>query len=410
MNKHLIALQMLGISLVGFSQLFCVTEDPLSDNERRREIIGKLAQDMTENGKSQVSYAIALLPTEHLHAFEYTVNILTQRMWDFEKGRAVFSLIDMFQKNFDETSNAFTDMTLQQLDKLVSPREIDKLITVLSKMEPNLWQAEITQLINKHKDKFETMVNHLIQGVGVDEYYKHSVMSALTRISAWHLGAIRQIAYELTQKMTQENKANVICILAEVPVERLNGFKTTVDSLTQGMNEYDKKDAIGILAYLIQVRMMASAEQFADFANVFSNETLQELIRYVPSHERSDLIRNLATMQPDQWQAEITRVINEYRHGNAAQPWVNPMEIHNYARTQVTTSSSNSASHSSSSSSSSSSSVSSKSMRLDDAVIENMNERLQQSGIDPIDFADAKMLLEQWIEAKYSNSSLTPVN
>ncbi len=70
MNNCLVALLMLGISLTSISQLHAAAEDPFSDNERRREIIDKLAQGMTENGKSQMNYAIALLPTEQLHAFE----------------------------------------------------------------------------------------------------------------------------------------------------------------------------------------------------------------------------------------------------------------------------------------------------------------------------------------------------
>jgi len=130
------------------------------------------------------------------------------------------------------------------------------------------------------------------------------------------------------------------------------------------------------------------AKRLANFTNI-PDQTIYQLHQYVPTYQRYDLIRILSIMQPNQWQAEITRVINEYRHGNArAQPGV-AFEVHNYANKQITTSSSSATSSSSSP------------MRLDDAVMQKMTQRLQVGKVTLLAYVDAKALLEEWIEAKY---------
>ncbi len=384
MNCQLLVIQMLGISLASFSHLFCGEEDPLSDNEKRREIIGKLAQDMG-----------ARYRTENVKRNKL-IDSLAEGMHRVDKAK----VIDALGRASAERLTEDFENTVNRLTQGISERSKSDVICALASIPAERLRA------------FENTVNSL---PWADKYSQARGITALARIPAERLTAIEKTVERFVHEQDGYTQAHVIEALGYLPAEKLTkDFEKAVNRLDEGLDPGSLPIVISVLGHLpavhwpmfevttnhlaqighkyyaIQALAKIPAEQFADFANAFPDQTLQQLNNFVPYFERGQFMIRLATMQPDQWQAEITRVINEYRHENAAQPWVNPMEIHNYANTQVTTSGSLG---------------SALPMRLDDAVIENMNQRLQAVNVPSMDYAEAKALLNTWIEAKYSNSN-----
>ena len=196
---------------------------------------------------------------------------------------------------------------------------------------------------------FVDAVNGMTQGM--DGFCKSSVIRAVATVPAERLTPdFIAAANRLSDGMEIIRKSNVIGALANVPAKHLTpAFEALVNRLSDGMGGSDKE---------LMISALLSVKHFDSLMNAFTDQTLQELTQYVPSYARIDLIERLTTRQPNQWQAEITQLINEYRHDNeyrhyaeitqlidpyghnnagarAAHPGV-LHEVHYYANTQVT--------------------------------------------------------------------------
>ncbi len=337
--------------------------------------VNNLSQGMNGHGKSTVIAAVSKVPAERLKAFEDTANNLSQGMNGHDKSHVIYCVANIPTECLTPAFEAAANNLSQEMNGEDKCTVIYCIVNI---------PAECLT------PAFINTVNNFSQGMNGHD--KSSMITAVSKVPAKHLDALKIAVNNLYQGTNVYNKNQVITVVLNMAIERLTPqFIDAVNRLSGRMDEYYKSRMIENVSKI-------AAENLTALNNTFTDQILQQL-RFVPDDKRVELVSRLATMEANQWQAEITQTIDQYRPHIVMVPLLH--EVHNYASTQVTAnSSSNSASPSSSSSSRSPSPT-----RLDDAVIENMNQRLQQSGIDPIAFADAKMLLEQWIETKYSNSS-----
>ncbi len=354
MNKKLaITLQILRISLASFSQLYATHEDlkdgvmhlasaPSVETNQQR-IIDRLTQGMNAHDKSSVITAMSEMPTERLATFEAVVDRLSAGINEIDRSRVINALAAV------------------PTDRLTAAFEV----------AVNRFSAEIA-IMNRPTKR-------------LNQHNKSRVISALAAVPTESLAAFEEAVNRLSAGMNAHDKSSVISAVAVVPAERLAAFETVVNRLTERMSKNNKSRVIRSVTVMPTDRLNTLINNF------FTNQILQQLAQFVPPNASCSLIETLAASEPNTWQAEITRVINEYRHTAAPNQTGAAFEVHRYANTQVTTSSS------------ANSSSSPLTMSLNDAVIGNMNERLQTAGIALIPYVDAEKLLNSWIEAKYSN-------
>jgi hypothetical protein len=392
------------------------------------EVFNRLTHRLSDRNRSYVIKTMAKIPAKYLTVFEAVVNRLCHDKTDIRNAlRAIGSVpdtLDLFLKIHDVE---------QRLSYNISGNDIINLIDAMTYVP----LASLTL-------EFAEVVNHLSCDVDIDA--KMDVISAIKNVplTALTLEFVQSVNH-FCFRMKKKDKMDFIRTIGEVPAERLTfEFVQAVHRLSQGMSENDKINFIDTLEYMpanhiaaldrlsldmsendkinfIDTLKYMPADDVAALeaivndlygydklraittlaevsAESLTENILQQFSQYVPYFERNYLITRLVAMEPEHRQAEITRVINEYRHDADARAGQSSVafEVHNYANTLVSTSSG---------SSSISSSISAFPMRLNDAVIEKMNQRLQMNQVDLIPHADARAFLEDRIEQKYSSSS-----
>jgi hypothetical protein len=166
---------------------------------------------------------------------------------------------------------------------------------------------------------FEETVNGLTEGM--NGFDKSEMIRTLAAIREQLTPAFEATVTWLTQGINGLHKSQMIRALANIEAitekQLTPAFEATVTWLTQGMSPFDRS---GIVRGLTAI----SAEHLAAF-DTFLYPTLQQLVQFVPTYKRVALIGKLPTMQTNLWQKEIARVMNEYRHGNAAELRANPI-------------------------------------------------------------------------------------
>ncbi len=225
---------------------------------------------------------------------------INQKFISLLKFVAIGDLNSIFLERFTPAFEA----TVNDLTKGIEARDKSCMISALAAIP----EKQLTPT-------FEATVNSLTQGM--NGLNKSHVIRALAAIQEAQLAGFEETVNGLTQGMNGFDKSEMIRTLAAIREQLTPAFEATVTWLTQGMSPFDRS---GIVRGLTAI----SAEDLAAFDTI-PYPTLQQLVQFVPTYKRVALIGRLSTMQTNLWQAEIARVINEYRHGNAAEPWVNPI-------------------------------------------------------------------------------------
>lgn len=231
----------------------------------------------------------------------------------------------------------------------------------------------------------EEVANYFFDRTSKDE--REHIIQALANVPEDHLTRdFIDIAKDLFKnRETPTTRADIIVALGNVPADR---FKTTFMNYIR-------------LPVPITPSLLTNLSQLQA---TFTNEEMDRLKDSIPLFDILRLINRVSEMQPEQYQAEIEQTIAQYQHNAGAGVGRGAaFEVHNYANTQVNVNSSNDTSGSSGSSSSSSRS-SSPTMRLDDAVMQQMQTKLQAANTPTMEYQRARVLLKSWIEKKYANA------
>jgi len=301
-----------------FLQLSCANgsdlqNDPLATQMAiRQKLIDSIDQELTGSINQEFISLLKFVAIGDLNsiflerftpAFEATVNDLTQGIEARDKSCMISALAAIPEKQLTPTFEATVNSLTQGMNGLNKSHVIRALAAI-----------QEAQLAG-----FEETVNGLTEGM--NGFDKSEMIRTLAAIREQLTPAFEATVTWLTQGINGLHKSQMIRALANIEAitekQLTPAFEATVTWLTQGMSPFDRS---GIVRGLTAI----SAEHLAAF-DTFLYPTLQQLVQFVPTYKRVALIGKLPTMQTNLWQKEIARVMNEYRHGNAAELRANPI-------------------------------------------------------------------------------------
>ncbi|MEI7494412.1 MAG: hypothetical protein WCJ92_07455 [Alphaproteobacteria bacterium] len=115
----------------------------------------------------------------------------------------------------------------------------------------------------------------------------------------------QMVADQLSQGLFSQKKQRIQIALAPAAPEYLTEeFIKIVQNLTQKMDIYEK-------CYVIRAVMKIPVQQLTTLSNILTVEHLEQL-QDLPNSERVSFIKKLNKIEPNQWQNEISAVIEKH--------------------------------------------------------------------------------------------------
>jgi len=287
----------------------------------------RLLKGMREDDKGFLfKTLVAKVQKKELPEFEAAVNRFSLNMDGEAKGEIIDTLNKVPVENFTALMQYFTDSVLQ----IVLSRDIEQvteLIKRLAPMQPNQYQAEIDRAIRLQK-----VASLFLQGINEeDREYQSSAVDILRDISEVDLPEFEATFNRLSEDMSGADKIDVIIAL-DGTKQKLSEFEAAVNRLTLNMSPHNKCWMISGLSQVSEGHLISDFETAlnrlslnmdgADKCNVmfelnkvpsqnlitlmqhFTDPILQFLSNNNAVH---CLIKRLAHLHPNQYQAEITR-------------------------------------------------------------------------------------------------------
>ncbi len=288
--------------------------------ENFKTTVNRFTQGMYKNEKTWVIQALAARTAEE--SFQTTVNCLAQGIVGRSNTAVIKAFAEIVPERLTNEFGAAADRLAQWMCEMDKLRVIEALGEVSPERLTNKFEADVNRFaqgmggFNKAKviralakikpeqvENFEIAVNRFAQGMDVDN--KAVVIKALTEVAPEDIESFEAAVNHFAQSM-EAFRAWVINALAKVTPEHMENFKTAVNRLTQGIYGFYKLWVIESLAKMAPERLDLFMQQFTD-------SIVQQLHTVVPMNEQVSLIRRLAPMQPERYQAEIIRVIDSYK-------------------------------------------------------------------------------------------------
>ncbi|MCE2716355.1 MAG: hypothetical protein ACK4V2_03565 [Pseudomonadota bacterium] len=289
--------------------------------------VNRFSLNIRKKDRRHIFFRLRDVPTKRLTPeFEAAVNRFSLNMDGEDKGEIIDTLNKVPVENFTALMQHFTDSVLQ----IVLSRDTEKvteLIKRLAPMQPNQYQAEIDRAIRLQK-----VASRFLQGINEeDREYQSSAVDILRDISEVDLPEFEATFNRLSEDMSGADKIDVIIAL-DGTKQKLSEFEAAVNRLTLNMSPHNKCWMISGLSQVSEGHLISDFETAlnrlslnmdgADKCNVMFELnkvpsqnliTLMQhftdpILQFVSNNNAVHcLIKRLAHLHPNQYQAEITR-------------------------------------------------------------------------------------------------------